>query len=100
MTTIEQLPERIDSNVEIVPPAKIEIKHKVNEGWYIIIDGVTVQHEVLYGNISNQETKYFKDAAEPMEYLIERHLVKTKAYRELEKAVKKVHNRNSKSKKN
>lgn len=93
MTTIEQLPEKIDSNVTIHPPAKIEIKHLTNHGWFIMIDGTSVR------NATNPGTRYFQDAAEPMQYLIERHLVKTKAYREFDKAIKKVHNKTSKAKK-
>ena len=93
MTVIEQLPEQIDSNVTIHPPAKIEIKYTINYGWYIVIDGQTVKEPDM-----SIMPLYFDDAAEPMQYLIDRHLVKTKAYRELEKAVKKVHNRSKKSK--
>ena len=98
MTTIEQLPERIDSNVTIVPPAKIEILHKVNQGWYIRIDGVLVQREIDYITHVGWEVRYWDDAAGPMQYLIDKHLVKTKAYREFDKAIKKVHNKNSKTK--
>lgn len=100
MTTIEQLPQKIDSNVVIEPPAKIEIKYVVNVGWYIQINGVDVKE---IPNVRQRPegsdwamhmpptaTRYFRDAAEPMQYLIERHLIVTKAYKELDKAVKKV----------
>ena len=98
MTTIEQLPEQIDSNVTIEPPAKIEIKYQPNQGWYIKIGEHVVQRELDMGNFTTHETRYFEDAGEPMQYLIDRHLVKTKAYREFDKAIKKVHNK-TKSKK-
>ena len=86
MMTIEQLPQKIDSNVTVTPPAKIEIKYQVNCGWFIKLDGSFVTTIV-------NEPRYWSDVAEPLQWLIERHLVVTKAYQKLEKAVKKVHNK-------
>lgn len=97
MSIINQLPQKIDSNVTIYPPEEVEIRHAANLGWYIKLDGVTVTHNVKYGRISVPETIYWEDASGPMDYLIEKHLVVTKAYKELDKACKKVAKSNSKS---
>jgi len=84
VTKITQLPQKIDSNVVIKPPKQIEIEYIVNQGWYILINGVTVTSK------EDGETQYWDDAAQPMKWLIDSHLIVTKAYNELDKAVKKV----------
>ena len=85
MTKITQIPQKIDSNVTIIPPKDIEIGYVVNQGWYILINGTFVKHE-----IDKKTTRFWADAAQPMQWLIDRHLIVTKAYNELDKAVKKV----------
>ncbi len=89
MTKISQLPQKVDSNVTIVVPKTIEIKYTPNTGWYIEIEGVRVIDE-------EHCTKYWDDAAGPMQYLVDKHLVVTKAYAELDKMAKKVEKSKSK----
>lgn len=89
MTKISQLPQKVDSNVTIVVPKTIEIKYTPNTGWYIEIEGVRIVDE-------NDYTKYWDDAAGPMQYLVDKHLVVTKAYAELDKMAKKVEKSKSK----
>lgn len=83
MTKFTQLPQKIDNNVTIVVPKNIEIKYTVNIGWFIVID----THRVLD---ENGEYKVWDDVSAPLQWLIDRHLIVTKAYKELEKAVNKV----------
>lgn len=90
MSTIEQLPQKIDSNVTINPPKKVEINHIPNRGWYIKLDGVAITEDVQRGVMAFPETRYWEDASGPMQYLIDRHLIVTKAYKELDKGIKKV----------
>ena len=94
MTKIQQIPQKIDSNVTINPPEKIEIKYQVGRGWFIVIDDTTLTYMVRGVKL----TQYFEEAGEPLQWLIDRHLVVTKAYNELEKAVKKVSKRKPKTK--
>ena len=89
MTKITQLPQKIDSNVTVVVPKTIEIKYTVNTGWYIEIEGIRVICE-------DELTKYWDDAGAAMQYLVDKHLVVTKAYTELEKMAKKVEKSKSK----
>jgi hypothetical protein len=89
MTKITQLPQKIDSNVTVVVPKTIEIKYTVNTGWYIEIEGIRVIEE-------NELTKYWNDVTGAMQYLVDKHLIVTKAYTELEKMAKKVEKSKSK----
>lgn len=88
MTVIQQIPQHIDSNVVINPPEKIEINYEVNKGWHVVIDGEDLQQPIP--GTGTMETIYWTEAGEPLQYLIDRHLVVTKAYNELQKACKKV----------
>jgi hypothetical protein len=78
MSIITQLPEQLDSNITIHPPAQIDIKYSVGNGWYIMLDNKPAN------------TGFFTDASGPMDWLIERDLVKTKAYTVLADKVKKA----------
>lgn len=85
MTTVQSLPQKVDSNLTVEPPEKITIKYKPNYGWYI-----RIEHRGAIDFIHNDKSgiMYFKDAGEPLQYCIDRHLVVSKAYDELNKAVK------------
>ena len=87
MTKIQQIDQPIDSNVTIVPPKNIEIKYSVDNGWYVSIDG-NIHKETLPH--ATPCIKYWKDAGEPLQWLMDRHLVVSKAYDVLRKEIKKL----------
>lgn len=97
MSTIDQLPQSIDSNVTINPPSKIEISYLVDNGWFITIDDVVVT-KTNYDSMlrrNNTTTRFWVDAKAPLRWLIQNDLIVTKAIKELDKAVKKVQNTKS-----
>lgn len=86
MTIIQQVSQQIDSNVTIQPPEHISIDYEVNLGWKVTIDG----EALLTTDGPEPKVRYFQEAGEPLQWLIDHHLVVTKAYNELQKACKKV----------
>lgn len=96
MTKFVQLPQSIDANVTIIPPSNIEIKYRVSFGWYITIDRSYVEEKKFDNHLRRDftQTRYWENAGEPLQWLIDHDLIVTKAYKELDKAVKKVQNTN------
>lgn len=97
MATYVQEPHRLDSNVTIKVPERIVVDYRYPDGWFINIDGQTVGEYVdggrdYLGDSNGQKfvTKFFRDAGDASDWLIERDLIKTKAYAELDKRVKKL----------
>jgi hypothetical protein len=104
MTTYLQDPERLDTNVTIKMPEKIVVEYVHPKGWAILLDGN------LVGTITEGGTdyvsdhpmaeashcKYFADAGDATDWLIKRDLLKTKAYAELHKKVKKAKKKEAK----
>lgn len=94
MAVFHQDPHKLDSNVTINVPEKIEISYNKlrrnnEDSWYIVIDGVDVTDDGYY-------KKHFKDVSDAMDWLEERHLLKTKAYAELDKRVTKLFKKSTK----
>jgi len=92
-----QEPHRLDSNVTINVPARILVEYKYPDGWYIQIDDKIVGEMVdgggdYLGDLNGRVLKptYFKDVGDATDWLVERDLLKTTAYTELDKKVKKV----------
>jgi hypothetical protein len=103
MSTYLQDPHRLDTNVTIIVPSRVEVAYKYPTGWFINIDGNFVGETVSGGfdylgdkNSDQFEITYFDDVGDAVDWLIERDLIKTKAYAELDKRVKKASKKKAK----
>lgn len=101
MTTYLQEPHRLDSNVTIKVPERIVVHYKHPNGWYIELDGQIVGTMVDgghdYAGDDRLEITYFNDVSDATDWLIQRNLIKTSAYDELHKKIKKVAKKKTKS---
>lgn len=97
MASYLQDPHHLDSNVTIKVPERIDVAYDYPKGWYIRLDGKLVGTMVSGGkdyrgdkNPDRLEVTYFRDAGDAVDWLVDRSLLKTKAYAELDKRVRKI----------
>lgn len=86
MSKFIQNPHKLDSNVTINVPESIEVNYDYKEGkWYIVIDKI-------------QLPEIYESSYDAVDWLIEKGLIKTKAYATLDAKIKKAQPKTKKAK--